>query len=334
MKSRYLVVLSCLLLAACDYSGTAEKTTTPKNKEVAEANSPEKKGSPESKETAKTELAESQPEGKETKVAEAPAPDPPVPVTADEKFADIESRFNTAMKAFSTMYRAAKADDRQAIYKEHYPKPESYAKEYMELAEEFPDDDVAIRSLLWVAQRARGTDEQGKATERLINDHIESDKLAGLCSMLRYSEPGETPVNHLKKLMEGSPHDAVKAAATISLADLYSSLDEARKSAESKKEKKDGDPEEPENKIDFAFMDDIDDDTINELYTRVVEEYPELKRGKRTYKEMAEGALFARKNLQIGLVAPDIEGEDLDGESFKLSEYRGKVVVIDFWGDW
>ena len=26
--------------------------------------------------------------------------------------------------------------------------------------------------------------------------------------------------------------------------------------------------------------------------------------------------------------------EDLDGAKFALSEYRGKVVLLDFWGDW
>ena len=36
----------------------------------------------------------------------------------------------------------------------------------------------------------------------------------------------------------------------------------------------------------------------------------------------------------IGHEAPDIEGEDLDGNKFKLSDYRGKVVVLDFWGHW
>jgi cytochrome oxidase Cu insertion factor (SCO1/SenC/PrrC family) len=36
----------------------------------------------------------------------------------------------------------------------------------------------------------------------------------------------------------------------------------------------------------------------------------------------------------IGKVAPDIEGVDVDGKKFKLSDYRGKVVVLDFWGDW
>jgi peroxiredoxin len=38
--------------------------------------------------------------------------------------------------------------------------------------------------------------------------------------------------------------------------------------------------------------------------------------------------------LQIGMVAPDIAGVDTDGTNFKLSDYRGKVVVLDFWGFW
>jgi len=38
--------------------------------------------------------------------------------------------------------------------------------------------------------------------------------------------------------------------------------------------------------------------------------------------------------LAVGNYAPDIEGTDLDGNAFKLSDYRGKVVMLDFWGDW
>jgi cytochrome oxidase Cu insertion factor (SCO1/SenC/PrrC family) len=29
--------------------------------------------------------------------------------------------------------------------------------------------------------------------------------------------------------------------------------------------------------------------------------------------------------------APDIVGTDQDGQEFKLSDYRGKVVMLDFW---
>jgi cytochrome oxidase Cu insertion factor (SCO1/SenC/PrrC family) len=36
----------------------------------------------------------------------------------------------------------------------------------------------------------------------------------------------------------------------------------------------------------------------------------------------------------VGQLAPEIEGVDIDGQRFKLSDYRGKVVVLDFWGNW
>ena len=50
--------------------------------------------------------------------------------------------------------------------------------------------------------------------------------------------------------------------------------------------------------------------------------------------ETARRELFAIEHLAIGKEVPEIEGNDLDGVSFKLSDYRGKVVLLDFWGDW
>lgn len=38
--------------------------------------------------------------------------------------------------------------------------------------------------------------------------------------------------------------------------------------------------------------------------------------------------------IPVGELAPDIVGKDLDGNEFKLSDYRGQVVMLDFWGDW
>jgi hypothetical protein len=43
---------------------------------------------------------------------------------------------------------------------------------------------------------------------------------------------------------------------------------------------------------------------------------------------------FQAERLQMGMEVPEIVGEDMDGTKFKLSDYRGKVVVIDFWGFW
>ncbi|MCP3914712.1 MAG: hypothetical protein GY711_04030 [bacterium] len=48
----------------------------------------------------------------------------------------------------------------------------------------------------------------------------------------------------------------------------------------------------------------------------------------------SERSVFKLTRLQVGMVAPDIAGTDLDGVEFKLSDYRDKIVVVDFWGDW
>jgi hypothetical protein len=41
-----------------------------------------------------------------------------------------------------------------------------------------------------------------------------------------------------------------------------------------------------------------------------------------------------KTELAVGKQAPEITGVDLNGKSMQLSDYRGKVVVLDFWGDW
>jgi hypothetical protein len=38
--------------------------------------------------------------------------------------------------------------------------------------------------------------------------------------------------------------------------------------------------------------------------------------------------------FEVGNLAHEIEGEDIDGKKFKLSDYRGKVVLLDFWASW
>lgn len=41
-----------------------------------------------------------------------------------------------------------------------------------------------------------------------------------------------------------------------------------------------------------------------------------------------------KEGLSPGDTIPNIKGEDIDGIKFKLSDYSGKVIMIDFWGDW
>ena len=48
----------------------------------------------------------------------------------------------------------------------------------------------------------------------------------------------------------------------------------------------------------------------------------------------AEPELYELRHLRIGLPAPEIIGEDLAGAPMKLSDYRGKVVLLVFWASW
>ncbi len=65
--------------------------------------------------------------------------------------------------------------------------------------------------------------------------------------------------------------------------------------------------------------------------------YADVKAGDGTIGKLADGLLAAIKladQLQIGKPVPDISGEDLDGKAFKLSDYKGKVVMLSFWATW
>ncbi len=71
-----------------------------------------------------------------------------------------------------------------------------------------------------------------------------------------------------------------------------------------------------------------------DCFQAVIAEYGETSNGTTTYGKLAERTLFELENLQLGMVAPDFEATDENGAKWKLSDYRGKVVVVDFWGFW
>jgi thiol-disulfide isomerase/thioredoxin len=72
------------------------------------------------------------------------------------------------------------------------------------------------------------------------------------------------------------------------------------------------------------------------LLERVVKNFADVRTNDdpRSLASIAEGELFAARNLRIGKTAPDIAGADHEGKGFKLSDFRGKVVVLTFSGNW
>lgn len=41
-----------------------------------------------------------------------------------------------------------------------------------------------------------------------------------------------------------------------------------------------------------------------------------------------------KTGINVGDIAPDLEGESFTGETYRLSDLEGKVVLLDFWASW
>jgi|GEM_PF-1345594 len=59
-----------------------------------------------------------------------------------------------------------------------------------------------------------------------------------------------------------------------------------------------------------------------------------IARRRSTLGQVAEARLDDWHNLAVGKPAPEIQGVDILGKPLKLSDYRGKVVALVFWGTW
>ncbi|MFT4646876.1 MAG: hypothetical protein ACI87O_001445 [Planctomycetota bacterium] len=55
-----------------------------------------------------------------------------------------------------------------------------------------------------------------------------------------------------------------------------------------------------------------------------------------TCKSLAKAAeqVLLGVSIDVGGLAPDFQGTTIDGATFNLSDYRGKVVLLDFFGFW
>ncbi len=258
---------------------------------------------------------------------------------AQTQLDEVLGEYKTAQTAFREKLKEAKTDeDRTQVYQTLYPNPVSFASRVLAVASEHPKDPAAVDALVWVAQNVRSGVEVEVAMKLLTTDYVESPKLAALASRLGRSQLLPVPAL-LLAILEKSPHHEARGNACMSLAqNAVSSASMATMLANEK------DParltqlktylgEERAKVLATVEVSELNRQA-EALYERVVSEFGDIESRRGTLGDQAERNLYEIRNLAIGKVAPEISGKDVEAIPFKLSDYRGKVVMLDFWGDW
>ena len=251
------------------------------------------------------------------------------------QFDAIAAEFKKAQSEYNDAYRKATTDaERKSVFDEKYPKPDSYTKRFRALADQYPDDPVAVDSLVWVLQRGEADD----AMFPLLLRDVGSEKLADACRPLQSSTAqGAEPF--LRTLLDKSPHHEVQAQACYALAKLCAANARRARGLQDKSDEQRAAALEVRlgkglaAKLRAADAGALEHESET-LLEQVMAKFADVKYGRDTLGDTAKGDLFEMQHLAVGKQAPDIEGEDVDGVKFKLSDYRGQVVFLDFWGFW
>jgi hypothetical protein len=255
------------------------------------------------------------------------------PKTPAEKVAAVRKSIDEALsKARTASTEAQKAaKDKDAKDEDKKEKQEAFQKalseyqkamrdagpKYLALAKEFPADPAALDAIQQAMQSGRGG-LSADAIKIVKEHHLKSPKLAGLIQSLMNDE---SPAGEelLKAIAAESTENSVKGPAMYALA---SRKVEKLTGYDSQATKADYDKVKPE---------------VEKALDAVAKDYAEVSFGRGKLGDQVKRLQTQMEKVAarlIGMPAPEIEAEDVDGKKFKLSDYKGKVVMIDFWGDW
>ena len=224
-------------------------------------------------------------------------------------------------------------------YKHHF----AVARKFLALAEKYPDDPIAFDALKqavwqvnntpWPVEMVGEDVARPRAFELLQRDHLRSEKLGPLCQRISYGFCKEYET-FLRAVAAKSPHKTIRATACLSLGRYLNNrlqrIDLCR--------------ERPDLAKQFAALYGKEHvaallkkdrgkavKEIEAVFERAAEKYGDVKLDSETIADRAKAELFEIRHLSVGKEAQEIEGEDQDGKRFKLRDYRGKVVLLDFW---
>jgi outer membrane protein assembly factor BamB len=261
------------------------------------------------------------------------------PATPAEQFRALRNEYERASSSGVPLTDAERLRFVGRVYRHR----NALAQKLLELAEKHPTDPVALDALMlavwqvnttWPAELVGEDTARARAFELIRRDHIRSDKLGPLWQRVSYGFAKEYET-FLRAVLTKNPHKAVQATASLSLGQFLNN----------RLQRVDLGRARPELAKEFtglygkaylsALLRQDRAKAVKEIeavFEQAAAKYGDVKLpGGDTVAERAKAVLFEIRNLSIGKEAPDIEGEDQDGKRFKLRDYRGKVVLVDFW---
>jgi thiol-disulfide isomerase/thioredoxin len=154
----------------------------------------------------------------------------------------------------------------------------------------------------------------GEAAVLIVSAYVASPDIYNFCEILGnmsgYSPPWAAKYeSHLRTILKVNQTRFVRCAAMMALASVLQLPGESRE-AEAKK-------------LYEEFLTKFDGQ----------QQYP-FQGIEQQYRQMAQKHIERLRMCGIGKPAMEITGVDLAGQPMKLSEYRGKVVLLSFWATW
>ena len=236
--------------------------------------------------------------------------------TSDPQLAAVEkliADYRVAHAAVIKQIRATEStEEREAIWEKRPSKTELWAPQFWKIVDSAPKSEAGFRALMWIRSRVASVEEGDRTVTLLLEHHMRHEGLGPVAK--RYvGAPAPTTRPFAEKVMRrviaGSPHAKVRGETSFYLARWLRHNKPETNAAEI-----------------ITFL---------ELTIKACKDVPgTFPYQNRSLSEVADAELFRLRFLQVGKKAPDISGEDVAGVAFKLSEYRGKVILLDFWGHW
>jgi hypothetical protein len=263
-----------------------------------------------------------------------------------EKPAAPAELYRAILKEFGEAANANWKATTDAERKQAAARVEQLPLKLLELAEKNPKEPWVLDALTHVITQEYWLDNysthpgwgkdsrQARAIAILLRDHVKSDKLGETCKRAQYGFRKECET-FLRTVLEKSPHRDVQGQACLRLALFLNGrlnrLDLLK------------DQPEVNSRYEGLYGKDYLDALrrqdgakavaeVEAVFEQAAEKYGDVKLPfGGTVGDNAKTELFVIRRLALGKEAPDIEGPDQDGQRFKLSDYRGKVVLLYFW---